>query len=74
MMNDEINVYRIRFADSDNGYIVVCRANGDLKQLLDKLRDCSGCTLMEIPRDKIQDDKAMGEIYIEQMTGEGCKS
>lgn len=71
-MDEEIKAYRIRFLDSDNGYIVVCRASGSLKQLLDKQRNCSDCVLTEIPRDKIQDDQAMGKIYVEQVKDDGC--
>jgi len=70
-MDDEIKAFRIRFPDSDNGYIVVCRAHGSLKQLFDKLRDGTDCTLTEIPRDKIGDDQAMGKIYLEQVKGDG---
>ncbi len=66
-MDDEIKAFRIKFSDSDNGYIVVCRANGDLKRLIDHLKNCSGCALTEISRDKIGDDQAMGKIYLEHV-------
>ncbi len=69
-MDDEIKAYRIRFSDSDNGYIIACRAQGSLNQLLDKLKSCPDCVVAEIPRDMIQDDQTMGKIYLEQVKGD----
>lgn len=66
-MTADVKTYEVEVDGSENGYIVICAANGHLKDLMETLKTCANCKVTEVNRDAIDDLKAMQRIY-EQMS------
>jgi hypothetical protein len=62
-MTADVKTYKVEVEGSENGYIVICSANGHLKDLMEQLKACANCKVTEVNRDAIDDLKAMQTIY-----------
>ena len=58
-MTADVKTYKVEVEGSENGYIVICSANGHLKELMEILMTCANCKVTKVNRDAIDDLQAM---------------